>query len=242
MTEYIAANDNQPIRYGPWLPTKAMALACGATTYFNGNPCIRGHISPRAVSSRNCIACLYENGVKRRTSPETADLVRTYMREYFATRKATDPEFAVRLRELGRRGDAKPGRRARQNEIRKFKIANDEVFREHINARNRPLKRAWKKANPEVVAADGRTRRARLRGSEGSHTAGEVEEIHKRQKYKCAECGVSTKEKKHVDHIMPIALGGSNWASNLQILCPFCNDSKGAKHPIDWAQRKGRLF
>ncbi|MGR9056053.1 HNH endonuclease [Rhizobium leguminosarum] len=180
--------------------------------------------------------------MNRRTSPETAQAVRDYMREYNANRKATDPEFAARLRELGRRGDAKPERRARQNEIRKFKIANDDDFRERLNARNRPLKRAWKKANPENVQASGRTRRARIAGSEGKHTAADIEEIHARQKYKCAECGVSTKKKKHVDHIMPLALGGSNWPSNLQILCPFCNDSKGAKHPIDWAKRKGRLI
>lgn len=237
-----AANDNQPRRYGPWLPTKAMALACGSKTYFNGKPCLRGHIEPRAVTSRNCLGCLYENGVKRRTSPETAEEVRTYMREYSAKRKAEDPSFAARLRELGRFHDAQPERRARQNELKRWKIANDPEFRERINEKSRPSKQAWKKANPEKVATSGRIRRSRLLGAEGTHTAADIEEIHARQKYKCAECGKSTKKKKHVDHIMPLALGGSNWPENLQILCPFCNDSKGAKHPIEFAQRKGRLL
>jgi len=78
----------------------------------------------------------------------------------------------------------------------------------------------------------------------GVHKPEDITEILKRQKFKCAECGVSVKDKKnrHVDHIMPLALGGSNWPTNLQILCPPCNLSKSAKHPIDFAQRKGRLL
>jgi 5-methylcytosine-specific restriction endonuclease McrA len=219
-----------------------MAVACGAKTYFNGNTCVRGHVAPRAVSSRNCVACLYEDSVKRRTSPETAQALRDYAREYAAKRRDEDPQFRERQREAGRRHDAKPERRAKQNERRKWLVANDNDFRDRINERDAPAKRAWKKANPEAVRSHDRTRRSRLVGAEGSHTAADIEAIHARQKYKCAECGVSTKKKKHVDHVMPLALGGSNWPSNLQILCPFCNDSKGAKHPHEFAQRKGRLL
>lgn len=234
-------NDNQPVRMGPWLPTKALALAHGAKTYFNGKPCLRGHIAPRAVSSRNCIACLYENGVKARTSPETAEVTREYHREYNKKRKASDPDFAARLRANGRRNDAKPARRKKQNDRKKWRIANDNEYREYINAQSREQKRAWKKANPEKVRVATRKRRARKRGASGTHTASDIEVIHKRQAYKCAECGVSTKKYKHVGHIMPLALGGRNSPDNLQILCADCNDRKGAKHPLDWAKLKGRL-
>ncbi|TIL38607.1 MAG: HNH endonuclease [Mesorhizobium sp.] len=83
-----------------------------------------------------------------------------------------------------------------------------------------------------------------MRGNEGTHTARDVANIARRQKYKCAECGISIKGKgkQQVDHIMPIALGGSNWPANLQILCAACNQMKNAKHPIDFAQLKGRLL
>ena len=44
---------------------------------------------------------------------------------------------------------------------------------------------------------------------------------------KCAQCGSS--EKLEIDHIIPIARGGSNETTNLQILCRKCNRKKGAK-------------
>lgn len=44
------------------------------------------------------------------------------------------------------------------------------------------------------------------------------------------------------DHIMPMDLGGSNDASNLQLLCQSCNSSKHAKHPVDFMQERGFLL
>ena len=41
---------------------------------------------------------------------------------------------------------------------------------------------------------------------------------------------------------MPLARGGKHEASNLQLLCPPCNMSKNAKHPIDFMQQRGFLL
>lgn len=231
-----------PVRMGPWHPTRAQASAAGATQYFTGKPCLRGHIAPRAVSSANCIACIYENGVRLRTSPNTAQQVRDYMRDYVAKRVAVDPEFKDRRRKAGQKQDSKPGRRQRQNERRKWRLIHDEEYRNRVNDQSREVKAKWKRENPEAVQAHDRNRRAQLAGSEGFHTAADIELIHARQKYKCACCGKSTKEKKHVDHIVPISRGGSNWPSNLQILCPPCNLTKAAKDPIEFANQRGFLF
>ncbi len=62
------------------------------------------------------------------------------------------------------------------------------------------------------------------------------------QKKKCANCKKSLKGKWHLDHITPIARGGTNWTWNLQILCPHCNCSKNAKDPFIWARENGRLL
>ena len=37
-------------------------------------------------------------------------------------------------------------------------------------------------------------------------------------------------------------LGGEHDDSNIQLLCPPCNSSKQAIHPIDFMQRKGFLL
>jgi len=49
-----------------------------------------------------------------------------------------------------------------------------------------------------------------------------------KQKGKCMYCGRRrTKRELHIDHKNPVARGGSNSLSNLQLLCSECNTRKG---------------
>jgi len=100
--------------------------------------------------------------------------------------------------------------------------------------------------NPEKSAERSRNRRARKRNAEGKHTAEDVRAIFSAQRGLCANCKTklfkSGAKKYHIDHIMPLALGGTNWPSNLQCLCQFCNQSKHAKDPVAWARGQGRLI
>lgn len=66
-------------------------------------------------------------------------------------------------------------------------------------------------------------------------------QLFKMQKGLCVVCKCKL-NKYHVDHIMPIALGGSNYPHNIQLLCAKCNHQKHAKHPIDFMQEKGYLL
>lgn len=81
------------------------------------------------------------------------------------------------------------------------------------------------------------------RCAEGHYEKKDIEKLESNQKGKCVNCHVKlNRTGYHVDHIFPIFLGGSNWPSNLQLLCPSCNCKKNAKHPLEWAKENGRLL
>lgn len=104
----------------------------------------------------------------------------------------------------------------------------------------------YRSANAEKYAQNNRNRRARKRNAEGRHTAADVSRIFEGQRGLCANCHTALfkcgKNKFHVDHIIPLVRGGSNWPDNLQCLCPACNNRKRAKDPIAWANENGRLL
>lgn len=116
-------------------------------------------------------------------------------------------------------------------------------YRERHPEQARASTNKWRTSNPEKHAAKERRRRARTRGVDGSHTADDIVAIYQRQKGRCLNCtGDLSESGYHVDHIEPLVRGGSNGPENLQLLCPPCNLSKGAKCPIEWAQENGRLL
>lgn len=106
--------------------------------------------------------------------------------------------------------------------------------------------RAYRKAHPENCSANFRNRRARKRNADGTHTAADVQAIFDSQRGLCANCKTMLfrhgKQKFHVDHIQPLARGGSNDKRNLQCLCPTCNLRKSAKDPMKWANENGKLL
>lgn len=96
--------------------------------------------------------------------------------------------------------------------------------------------------NPERARAKCARRRALKMGAEGSHTIDEVKALLARQKFKCAICKTGIKVGYQEDHIISLVAGGSDWIRNIQLLCKPCNCSKGAKHPITFAQQRGMLL
>lgn len=94
---------------------------------------------------------------------------------------------------------------------------------------------------PEKIAVRARNRRIAVRGLAGTHSEKDINEIMLLQHMKCAYCKNALQEY-HVDHIVPVASGGSNNRANLQILCPKCNWHKSAKDPIEFAQSMGFLL
>lgn len=98
----------------------------------------------------------------------------------------------------------------------------------------------WQRVNPDKVKVKEQNRRARKKANGGKLSTDIIQKLLTKQSNKCVCCGADLMQTGyHLDHIMPLALGGLNDDSNVQLLTPKCNLSKGAKHPDDWAKEKG---
>lgn len=100
--------------------------------------------------------------------------------------------------------------------------------------------RRWEVENPGKRRAINQNRRSREINAEGRFTADDIALITKAQGGKCACCG--KKRKLTIDHIKPLTKGGSNWPSNIQMLCQPCNSSKKDRDPVEHRQSLGMLI
>jgi len=113
--------------------------------------------------------------------------------------------------------------------------------------------KTWRKQNPEKVAQYGRSwrrrnpekvrkqwlrgdsiRRARKLNASGSFTATDIDIQYQKQGGLCWWCGKELHNKYHIDHVIPLSRGGSNYPENLVCACAHCNLSKGSKLPGEW--------
>ena len=118
---------------------------------------------------------------------------------------------------------------------RQYKEKNREI----INAKNR----AYGKNNPAKIAIKAQNRRAKIRAAGGVLSKDIVQRLKTLQKGKCAICYERLPVKGyHIDHIMPLALGGSNKDANAQLTCAPCNLKKNRRHPIDFMRSRGFLL
>lgn len=108
--------------------------------------------------------------------------------------------------------------------------------------RNAANAAAWQAANPEAKRIINQNRRAKGRAAGGKLSRGLSKKLLKLQRGKCACCGLPLGDNYHIDHIMPLALGGSNADENIQLLAARCNMQKSAKHPVDFMQERGFLL
>jgi 5-methylcytosine-specific restriction endonuclease McrA len=136
------------------------------------------------------------------------DDVREWKRNAYHRR----PEFH---RQLGR-DYAAANRDAARARATKWYAENKERAREAA--------RRWHAENPGY----GSRLRRKRRSAEGSFTRAEWDAIVKRQHGRCADCAIKP-EKLTVDHIIPLAKGGCNYAFNIQALCARCNSRKNSK-------------
>jgi 5-methylcytosine-specific restriction endonuclease McrA len=210
------------------------------TTYFTGRPCRRGHIAPRYVSCRQCVKCLEfwahakpeQKAVNAKNwEKKNPEKVRAKYRRFHKKHKARLSNEARKYRSRPEYVVAQKERQRRNYQKRK----QDQNFR----ADNVARAAAWNAANPVRRRVHSHRRRARLKQAEGFHTASDISRIYDEQGGRCVYCRVILGRRWHLDHIIAISVGGTNWPSNLQITCVSCNVRKSNKNAAEFAREMG---
>ena len=131
------------------------------------------------------------------------------------------------------------------------KKAAGAIFRQRHRSSETQRQYAWRAKNPEVHKATQRrymqrhpeknlqwlsNRRARKLAAPGYATA---EQIIARVEYYGRRCYMCGGPYEHLDHVIPIARGGSNWPANLRPSCAPCNMRK---HDRLYIPNKGEVF
>lgn len=206
------------------------ALEQGLKFYFTGVPCANGHLCERDVAEWRCLECRRAKATRKRKREAVA---------FNAERRlkyATDTEHRENIKQKTKQWRLDNPERAKERSA-KWKAANrDHVLarkkannterraKSEVREREKETSLAWKKANPTKVLIHSRNRRALRRNAEGTHTEDDIAAIWVRQEGLCVYCSADLLVTDfHVDHIIPLSKGGSNWPFNLQCLCPDCN-------------------
>lgn len=100
----------------------------------------------------------------------------------------------------------------------------------------------WNAANPERRRLSHQARRVAKKMTGGMLSKGIISKLYKLQCGKCACCGFPLGNDYHLDHIMPLSLGGHHTDDNIQLLLAKCNLQKNRKHPVDFMQSRGFLL
>lgn len=221
-----------PAKHGPWPPTRRMARQSKSKFYFTGLPCAHGHFAARVTSSGACTDCA------RIWRENNKDQASTYYKIWAAENRDLLRAYHQKWRDENREHVNAEGKRRmaiyRAMDPDKYARLSLEYY--HRNMKDPEFRIRQSEASSRQYG--------KRKAAEGEYKQSDIELILKQQKYKCVECGASVRKRsnRHIDHVIPIVLGGTSWPSNMQILCPSCNLRKGGKHPIDFARSKGRLL
>jgi 5-methylcytosine-specific restriction endonuclease McrA len=216
--------------------SRKVAQAVGDRLYSDGKACRRGHVSPRYASNGVCQACSIGHANARRALDPAAANARTQawrdrnrdaLRQYDHDRYRQDIEKS----RAESRSYYHRNRPAMRDQSRRWFSVNAD--------RARKLNREWLAANPGKREEFRHRRRARVRNAGGEFTAAQISEMRQRQCGRCAHC--RRDRPLTVDHIIPLARGGSNHIHNIQLLCRSCNSRKKDRDPLEFARSEGLL-
>jgi 5-methylcytosine-specific restriction endonuclease McrA len=138
-------------------------------------------------------------------------------------------------------------RRWRENNAEQ-RAETSRLWRERNKDRHDEATKRWRANNPERQKETARLHKSRLeyrvrhaerqraRRAQGYIPLDEYLAWLDAQPRTCFYCDGDCASEYHIDHFVPLALGGWHALSNLTVACPGCNLRKGAKDPLDFMQ------
>jgi hypothetical protein len=232
------------------MTTLKTCTKCGQTKTIEQFHRDRGKRDGRATQCKQCASAYHRE--YRKANQERLSLQQRAWREanpernkamQRAWREANRERKAANTRKWSQENPDKV-----RNASRKWAAANPErtlarayKWREENKARHSENIRRWREENPDKVRATWVKSRVKREGAAGSHTAADIQVILKSQNGLCVYCGIDITGCYTVDHVVPLARGGTNWSSNIQLTCLSCNCSKHAKtheEYIEWLKAR----
>lgn len=222
-----------------YIITRQDALNLGLNKYFTGIPCASGHVDYRYLS-RGCVACAAEQVIDR--TDRRRELSREHRERHPEKEKARHALYSATNKEKISAKNAAWRKKNKEYAVSENARTASREWREANRERFAELVRTWQQNNPDKCRVHKQNRRARMKFNGGTLSSDIVQSLFEKQRGKCACCGKSLGKNFHLDHIIPLVLGGPNTDDNAQLLTQRCNMQKGAKHPIEFMQQKGYLL
>jgi 5-methylcytosine-specific restriction endonuclease McrA len=138
------------------------------------------------------------------------------------------------VREANQKHYANNAERLRADK-REYNAENAErraAYMTEYRALNPEARAEWGRCNPEKIAAIRHRRRARI-ANNGAEPY-DILAVYEETDFRCAYCAGPIE---HLDHIVPIARGGTDTRDNVTGACALCNQTKGDTLPDVWVDR-----